>query len=129
MLTDYEVDESLSLTANLKQAFRKVEWLSLPYRRVNLLMADKRFTFIPLEYFEDEQADTIFYHNFSQQENETVLYNILHKDNIVVLFAWTKAPSTICTSNIPKPISMRRPVRSSNTSLPKAGWETTGKCT
>lgn len=91
MLTDYEVDESLSLTANLKQAFRKVEWLSLPYRRVNLLMAGKRFTFIPLEYFEDEQADTIFYHNFSQQENETVLYNILHKDNIVVLFGMDKS--------------------------------------
>lgn len=91
MLTGYEVDESLSLTANLKQAFRKVEWLSLPYRRVNLLMAGKRFTFIPLEYFEDEQADTIFYHNFSQQENETVLYNILHKDNIVVLFGMDKS--------------------------------------
>ena len=53
---DHEVDENLSLTANLKQTFREMEWLSRPYRRVNILMADKRFTFIPLEFFEDEQA-------------------------------------------------------------------------
>ena len=46
---DREVDESLSLTANLKQTFRELEWLKRPFRRVNVLMADKRFTFIPLE--------------------------------------------------------------------------------
>ncbi len=54
-----EVDNSLSLTANLKQTFREVEWLNFAFRRVNVLMADKRFTFIPLEFFEDEQRNRI----------------------------------------------------------------------
>ena len=31
---DREVDESLSLTANLKQTFRELEWLKRPFRRV-----------------------------------------------------------------------------------------------
>ena len=75
---DREVDESLSLTANLKQTFRELEWLKRPFRRVNVLMANKRFTFIPLEFFEDEQAEIIFYHNHPKRENETVQYNILH---------------------------------------------------
>ncbi|MEL5893913.1 DUF3822 family protein [Bacteroides sp. GD17] len=88
---DREVDESLSLTANLKQTFREVEWLSRPYRRVNVLMADKRFTFIPLEFFEDEQAEIVFYHNHPKRENELVQYNILHKNNSVVLFGMDKS--------------------------------------
>ena len=46
---DRKVEESLSLTANLKQTFREIEWLKHPYRRVNILMADKRFTLVPLE--------------------------------------------------------------------------------
>lgn len=85
------MDESLSLTANLKHAFREVEWLGRPYRRVNVLMADKRFTFIPLEFFEDEQAETVFYHNHPKRENELVQYNILKKNNIVVLFGMDKS--------------------------------------
>lgn len=88
---DREVDETLSLTANLKHAFREVEWLSRPYRRVNVLMADKRFTCIPLEFFEDEQTETVFYHNHPKRENELIQYNILQKNNVVVLFGMDKS--------------------------------------
>ena len=69
---DRKVEESLSLTANLKQTFREIEWLKHPYRRVNILMADKRFTLVPLEFFEDEQTETLFYHNHPKRENESV---------------------------------------------------------
>jgi hypothetical protein len=90
---EHGVDDSLSLTANLKQAFRETDWLKNPFRRINVLMAGKRFTFIPLEFFEDEQAETVFYHNHSRQDNELVQYNILHKNNIVVLFGMDKSAS------------------------------------
>ena len=42
---EHGVDDSLSLTANLKQAFRETDWLKNPFRRINVLMAGKRFTF------------------------------------------------------------------------------------
>ena len=96
-----DVEESLSLTANLKQTFREVEWLSHTFRRVNVIMADKRFTFIPLEFFEDEQAETVFYHNHPQRENETVQYNILPKNNIVVLFGMDKSACTFLNEQYP----------------------------
>lgn len=95
------VNESLSLTANLKQTFRELEWPGRPFRRVNVLMADKRFTFIPLEFFEDEQAEIIFYHNHPGRENETVLYNILHKNNIVVLFGMDKSACSFLREQYP----------------------------
>ena len=91
---DRQVDESLSLTANLKQTFREVEWLNRPYRRVNALIANKRFTFVPLEFFEDEQAETVFYHNLTKKDNELVQYDILHNNNIVVLYGVDKTSFT-----------------------------------
>ncbi len=77
-----EVEASLSLTANLKQAFRELDFLNHTYKRVNILMADKRFTLIPLELFEDDQSEMIFYHNHTPKENETVKYNILKKNKV-----------------------------------------------
>ena len=52
-----ETDTSLSLTANLKATFRESDFLNHSYRRVNIMMADKRFTIVPLELFEEEQAE------------------------------------------------------------------------
>ena len=72
-----EIDTSLSLTANLKAVFHESDFLGHSYKRVNILMADKRFTLIPLELFEDDQSEMIFYHNHTPKENETVKYNIL----------------------------------------------------
>jgi len=88
---EHGVDDSLSLTANLKN----------PFRRINVLMAGKRFTFIPLEFFEDEQAETVFYHNHSRQDNELVQYNILHKNNIVVLFGMDKSACSLLREQYP----------------------------
>ncbi len=98
---DREVDESFSLTANLKQTFRELAWLERPFRRVNVLMADKRFTFIPLEFFEDEQTEIIFYHNHPKRENETVQYNILHKNSTVVLFGMDKSACSFLREQYP----------------------------
>lgn len=98
---DQEVEESLSLTANLKRTFHELEWLGCPFRRVNVIMADKRFTFIPLEFFEDEQAEIIFYHNHLKRDNETVQYNILHKNNVVVLFGMDKSACTFLREQYP----------------------------
>lgn len=98
---DREVDETLSLTANLKHTFREVAWLNRPYRRVNVLMADKRSTFIPLEFFEDEQAETVFYHNHPKRENELIQYNILQKNNVVVLFGMDKSACAFLREQYP----------------------------
>lgn len=86
-----EINASLSLTANLKQVFRETEFLTLPYKRVNILMADKRFTHVPLEFFEEEQAELLFYHNHTRKENEAVLHNVLSRNNIAVIFGMDRS--------------------------------------
>lgn len=98
---DYAVDETLSLTANLKQAFRETEWLTRPFRRVNILASGGRFTFVPLEFFEDEQAEILFYHNHPRRDNELVQYNILHNNSIVVVFGMDKSACNFLREQYP----------------------------
>ncbi|MBO7418620.1 MAG: DUF3822 family protein [Bacteroidaceae bacterium] len=98
----YKVDESLSLTANLKQAINQLDWLSYTYQSVHIVIATRRFTLIPLDFFEDEQKETIFYHNFHPIDNEVVEYNILQKSNMVLLFGIDKALLSLLYEQFPE---------------------------
>ena len=86
-----DIDPSLPLTPNLKNSFREVEFLGLPYKQVYIIMTGKRFTTVPLEMFDEGQADTLFYYNHPQQENEIILTNRLKHSNIAVLFSMDKS--------------------------------------
>ncbi len=99
---DYAVDVTLSLTANLKRACREIAEWSLPYRGVNILQAAGRFTPVPLEFFEDEQAETLFYHNHKKKENETVLYNLVRRGGIAVLFGMDKSAHAFLLDHYPE---------------------------
>lgn len=96
-----EIDASLSLTANLKTAFRELPFLNHSYKRVNILVTGKRFTLVPLELFEDEQAELLFYHNHPKRENELIQHNILKKDNIVVVFGMEKSSFQFLNEQFP----------------------------
>ena len=91
----YKVDESLSFTANQKLAVEELEWLSYKYKAVNIAIATERFTIVPLDFFEDEHAETIFYHNFQHVDNEVVEYNMLQKNESVLLYCIDKALLTL----------------------------------
>ena len=56
-IIEKEINASSSLTANLKTLFHESDFLNHPYKRVNIMMAGKRFTIAPLELFEEEQAE------------------------------------------------------------------------
>lgn len=99
-LVEKEINPSLSLTANLKNVFHELDFVDSPFKRVNVLMAGKRFTILPLELFEDEQAELIFYHNHTKRENETVLYNILKRNNVVVIFGIDKSAYTFLNEQL-----------------------------
>lgn len=86
-----KTNENLSMAANVKEVIKENDFLKHRYRRVNVMVITKRFTLIPFELFEDEQAETILYHNHARHENEIVLYNILKNANVVVVFAVDKS--------------------------------------
>lgn len=88
---DRPVDEALPWAANLRQLYDDCGWLHRPFRRVNVLLADRRFTLMPLDLWEERLMETVFYHNHPWQENEQVLCNRLRSDQVALLFGIDKS--------------------------------------
>lgn len=85
-----KTDNSISLLANFKQAYQEIDFLSYKYKQVYVLVVDKRFTFVPLEIFEEDHKQEVFYYNFPQKDNELVCSNVLVNNDCVVLFGLDK---------------------------------------
>ena len=88
---DLPVDDERSLTANLRQAFRQTELLRQAYRRANVLVAGSRWTLLPLEMFDDDQAEQVLYYTHPASDHEVVGYNILKRLDAVVVYAVDRA--------------------------------------
>lgn len=92
----------LSYTGNFKQAYKELDFLSHSYKQVYILQVDRRFTFIPLELFEEEQMQTLFHYNYSPKENETVCKNILVNNSCAVLFGMDKSTRSFLSEKYPQ---------------------------
>lgn len=90
----HAVDDALPWAVNLRKIYDDCSWLSNPFRRVNVLVADRRFTLMPFDLFDENVLRSVFYHNHLQQENEQVLYNLLRDDHVAILFG---VDQSICT--------------------------------
>lgn len=127
-IIEKEIESSLSLTANLKTVFHESDFLSHPYKRMNIMMAGKRFTIVPLDLFEEEQAELLFYHNHQKRENETVIYNILQKNNLVVIFGIDKSAYTFLKEQYPEARFYAQSTAFIDCFPAEADWGTTKKC-
>lgn len=78
------------MAANLKRFLQETTELQHPYKRVEIFFKTKRYTTLPLQYYEDDSAETLFYQNLPKENNEHVICNILQGTNIVVLFSIDK---------------------------------------
>lgn len=85
------VKQDISLLANLKDAFKGLDFLSYTYKQVNVVVVSRRFTLIPQELFDATQAETYFYYNYAANKNEIVLHNTLSKSGAVVLYGVDKS--------------------------------------
>lgn len=94
------MDESLSLTANLKQTFRELEWLKRPFA-VSMCSwqtnASRSFPWSSSKTNKRKSSSI----TTTKRENETVQYNILHKNNTVVLFGMDKSACSFLREQYP----------------------------
>ena len=86
----YPVNTQRSMAANVKAFLGATEELKHSFKHVNILIHSSRYTIVPLELFEDEHMETLFYQNVKESKNEIVLCNILGKSNSVILFSLDK---------------------------------------
>ncbi len=86
----YEVLRSCSMSANLRKWLAETKELRLSYRKVNVIVDSTRFIATPSDFFDKDKVSLLFYSNFSESSNETVLYDDAVKGSMKVLFGIDK---------------------------------------
>ncbi|MFA6831737.1 MAG: DUF3822 family protein [Bacteroidaceae bacterium] len=84
---EYDAEETLSVTANLKIAYKKLPWMSHPFERVYVTVDNAMWTLVPLSLFKPEYAEGYYYQNLPKRPNEKVLHDILPSSDLAILYA------------------------------------------
>ena len=90
----YPVNVQHSMAANIKQFLADTDEIKHTFKQTNILVHTQRYTSVPLELYEDEQTELLFY-QAPQQKNEVILCNILGKSNVVIRFALIKTQPSV----------------------------------
>ncbi len=89
----------ISLAANMREAFKSAELLSIGYQRVQV-MIDAPVLMIPSEIFNESDKEQLYYHSFPERKNEITLVNVLPDLNAVALFSINKDLKMVIEDNI-----------------------------
>ncbi|MDY5814319.1 MAG: DUF3822 family protein [Bacteroides sp.] len=98
----FSVDDSLPITANLKRVLAETNFAKQSYQKVHVFIDTPRYTLVPLELFEDEQAELLFHHNFSPVAGESVCYDIVRRVNVVCIYGMDRSLSTFLHETFPQ---------------------------
>ena len=82
----WDVNHTISMTANLKEALRVEPMLQQQYQRVNVLIATSHFTTVPVAAFQKEDIQTIYQFAFPKDVPQHVSYNVLRRSGIAIVF-------------------------------------------
>ena len=85
----YVVKSGVSMAANLREAFKTSELLMNPQKRVRVVL-DTDVLMVPIECFEEEKMEDMFFHSFPKKESVAVCYNVQPDLNCVAVFSINK---------------------------------------
>mgnify|MGYP001738070644 FL=1 len=85
----YNVNNSISVAANLREAFKKSELLQSGYKRA-LVAIDAPTMLVPLDEYREQDAETLYKHTLKWQRSEDILTSTMPKLNAVAVFAVSK---------------------------------------
>lgn len=94
----YVMKSSMSTAANLREALKGAEMVQTNVKRA-LVMVDAPILLMPIELFEEQTMEEIYYHSFPTEEPSAVLYNVLPDLNTVAVFAIAKDLTTVLNDN------------------------------
>ena len=97
-----DVQPTISLAANLKDALMKEPELKENYQRVNVMVVTPHTTCVPIEDFKPEDVETIYEFNFPDSENTHVSYNVLNRWGIAVIFGISKNIHQLLKDDFPQ---------------------------
>lgn len=86
----FQVRGLQSMAANVKAFLQETPEFDYAYKQIDILLPQVTYTAVPLDCFEDEQMETLYYQNLPRKTNELILCNVLSRSSVVILFAIDK---------------------------------------
>lgn len=97
-----DVNHTISLTANLKQALLNEPMLKQDYQRVNVLVATPHFTIVPVASFAKEDIQDYYNFVFPKTKPLYVSYNVLRRSGIAIVFGLERSVHQLLIDDFPR---------------------------
>ena len=94
----YTAKSGVSMAANLRDAFKTANLLQVPTHRA-LVLIDAPTLLIPIEEFQEANAETLYTHCYPTTEGAVIMSNVLPEMNAVALFAVNKDLKMVVEDN------------------------------
>ncbi len=95
----YTVKSGISMAANLREAFKETTAVARAAKTQVLL--DAKVLMMPIEHFNEGDAEEYYFHSFPQDNQLSVAYNVLPDLNAVAVFAINKDVRLVLRDNVP----------------------------
>lgn len=96
----YNINPTISLSANLKEAISRLPELKETYATVQVLVSSPS-SMVPFDLYEEDKIEELYHFNFPKRKSGSVLYNILPKSNTTILFSIDKSAYQILLETFP----------------------------
>lgn len=82
----HDMNHTVSLAANVKNALMTEPLLKEKFKRVNVLVSTTALTTVPVAHFNAENIEDVFAMNFPKARPQHVSYNVLRRSGVALIF-------------------------------------------
>jgi len=94
----YVVRSGVSMAANLREAIKTLPLLAQRFLRVQV-MVNTKVLIVPVEQFEENEAETLYRHSYPHEQQSSAVYNVLPDLNAVAVFSINKDLRLVISDN------------------------------
>ena len=98
----WDVNHTISLAANLKDALMNEPMLKQEYMRVNVLITTPHFTTVPVAMFQKEGIQSVYQLVFPKDKLQHVSYNVLRRSGIAIVFGLDRNIHQLLLDDFPR---------------------------
>ena len=98
----YDMNHTISLAANLKQALMTEPMLQQQYQRVNVLVSTTAITTVPVAYFDADDIEDTYALNFPKASPQHVSYNVLRRSGVALIFGIERSVYQLLLDDFPR---------------------------
>lgn len=98
----WDVNHTISLAANMKEALMNEPMLKQDYQRVNVLITTPHFTTVPVAAFNREDIHAIYQFTFPKDKPQHVSYNVLRRSGIAIVFGLERSIYQLLLDDFPR---------------------------